>query len=144
MSLVLLWWLGCAVRRVGLVEPAPPPTLRSIEGGLERLALVGEAPSRLAGLGDHLVEVTARRTGGRLAVTAFRVLEGPHGLPVWFGPVQVLGSQVGIADQGSGGLVLVDEASAEDLRSRSGAWVAAEGFVDGPQRIVVVAWTVAD
>ncbi len=139
-----LWLVGCAVHRVGLVDVAPEPSLTSAEGGRERLVLVGEGPRRLGHLEAHLVEVEARRAGGRLTVSSFRVLEGPHGMPVWFGPVQVLGSQVAIADLASGGTVLVDDAAAAELRSLAGAWVAIEGYVEGPQRIRVLDLTVAE
>lgn len=137
MSLVL-WWLGCAVRRVGLVDVAPEPTLTSAEAGRERLVLVGDGPRRLGALEAHLVEVEARRSGRSLAVTSFRVLEGPHGLPVWFGPIQVLGLQVAVADTGSGGTVLVDPDTADELRGLAGGWVAIEGWVEGPQLVHVV------
>lgn len=137
---VLLGWMACSVRRVGIIDAEPEPTLLSTEGGRERLVLVGEGPRRLAALEAHLVEVTGRRTGRTLTVTAFRVLEGPHGLGVWFGPVQVLGSQVGVADPVAGGLVLVDGATADELRRSAGRWVAIEGYVEGPQRVFVVDW----
>lgn len=128
---------GCLVHRVGLVEAGPPPALRSTEAGRERLVLVGEA-TRLAALPDHLVEVTGRRTIGRVVVETFRPLEGPHGLPVTYGPVQQLGVQVGIQDLVSGMLVWVDAGAADALRGNAGRYVAAEGYIDGPQHLVVL------
>lgn len=139
------WLLACAVHRVGLVERGDGGAdFVSADGGRESLVLVGEGPSRLRSLGGYLVELEGRRTAGRITVGTFRVLEGPGGFGVWFGPVQVLGSQVGVADPTSGQLVLVDDGAAEELRAFRGQWVAAEGYVDGPQRVHVLAFTVVE
>jgi hypothetical protein len=141
-----LWFalLGCAVRRVGLLDATDGVALVSPEGGREPLTLVGEGPGRLRSLGAHLVEVTGRRAGRRVTVVSFRVLEGPSGFPVWFGPVQALGSQVALADPGSGNVLLVDRGAAEELRAYVGQWVAVEGYVEGPQQLRVLSFTVVE
>ena len=73
---VLLGWMACSVRRVGIIDAEPEPTLLSTEGGRERLVLVGEGPRRLAALEAHLVEVTGRRTGRWVAIEGY--VEGPQ------------------------------------------------------------------
>lgn len=107
--------------------------------GAVRLVLTGEATD-LAGLDGHLVEVDGERTPAGLRVGRFRVLEGPHALAVWYGPVQAYGVQIGILDEGSGVLVFVDEEAAEGIAEHLGDRVAAEGYVEGPQRIRVQHW----
>ena len=141
-AVTLLWILasGCAAHRVGLLETGePPPVLQSIEGREEKLLLLGEA-ARLRALDGYLVEIHGTKGLGRIKVSHWRALEGPHGLPVWVGPVQVLGIQVGIQDTGSGMLVFVDNATAREMERYAGDWVAAEGYIDGPQRVKVLHW----
>ncbi len=144
MPPILAVLAACAVHQVGLVEvTGDRARLVSADGGRERLLLLGDA-TRLQSLGEHLVEVDGSRTVGRLRVTRWRVLEGPGGMPVFAGPVQVLGMQVGVMDAGSGTLVYVDERTAEALRPLAGAWVAIEGFVEGPQRVRATSWRPLD
>lgn len=141
-AMTLLWILasGCAVHRVGLLETSEqPPVLQSIEGRRERLLLIGEA-TMLRALDGHLVEIHGTKGLGRIEVSRWRALEGPHGLPVWVGPVQVLGLQVGIQDTDSQMLVFVDDATAREMERYAGDWVAAEGYIDGPQRVKVLHW----
>ena len=131
---------GCAAHRVGLVDTSGPSVaLKSPDGSRERLLLTGEATA-LRYLGDHLVEIDGRKGLGRIEISSFRVIEGPHGLPVWVGPVQVLGLKVSIADEASGMLVFVDSDAARAMSKLPGRWVAAEGYVDGPQQVVVLHW----
>jgi hypothetical protein len=135
---------GCAVHRVGLLSVEEGPVvLQSLEGQRERLLLVGDT-TRLRQLDGHMVEIDGRKGLGRIEVSTWRALEGPHGLPVWAGPVQVLGVQVGIEDEASQMLVLVDSATAREMRGLAGDWVAAEGYIDGPQRVVVLHWRALD
>jgi hypothetical protein len=144
MPVLLALLAACAVHRVGLVEVDDGRTrLVSVDGGHERLLLLGEA-TRLALLGEHLVEVNGVRTVGRLRVTGWRALEGPHGMPAFVGQVQVLGMRVGVMDLGSGTLVFVDDRAAEQLRSHMGGWVAIEGYVDGPQHLQALSWRSLD
>jgi hypothetical protein len=135
---------GCAVHRVGLLSVEDGPVvLASLEGQRERLLLVGD-DSRLRQLDGHLIELDGRKGLGRIEVSTWRALEGPHGLPVWVGPVQVLGIQVGIEDTASQMLVFVDQLAARDMREHVGDWVAAEGYIDGPQRVQVLHWRALD
>lgn len=131
---------GCAVHRVGLLDAADGPTaLRSLEGEEERLLLLGDA-LMLRDLDNYMVEIDGRKGLGRIEVTNWRILEGPHSLPVWVGPVQVLGLKVGIADSSSGMIVFVDSPAARAMMDSAGDWVAAEGYVEGPQQIRVLYW----
>jgi hypothetical protein len=135
---------GCAVHRVGLLTAEDGPVvLQSLEGQQEKLLLVGDS-TRLRQLDGHLVELDGRKGFGRIEVSTWRVLEGPHGLPVWVGPVQRLGMQVGIEDMASQMLVFVDKISAQELRGLAGDWVAAEGYIDGPQQVQVLHWRALD
>ncbi|MCA9492626.1 MAG: hypothetical protein KC621_21985 [Myxococcales bacterium] len=144
MLLLPLILTACALHRVGLVEVVEEGPVRIVSvDGRDKLLLLGEA-ARLRYLDGHLVEVDGTKTLGRLRVGRWRVLEGPRGLPVWYGPVQVLGSQVGIQDLGSGSLVYVDQRAAERLRSKVGQWILVEGYVEGPQRVVVLHWRSLD
>lgn len=142
----MFWLIGspaCAVHRVGMLEAGDPPVLVSVEAGRERLVLLGDQ-ARLGGLDAHLVEIDGRKTLGKVVVSAHRALEGPHAMPVVYGPLQQLGSQVGVADVGSGMFVRFDDRSAEALWGNPGAWIAVEGWFDGPQRFVAVAWVFAE
>ncbi|MCB9685070.1 MAG: hypothetical protein H6738_07395 [Alphaproteobacteria bacterium] len=144
MLLLLPILAGCALHRVGVVEVVEEGPVRLVSvDGRDRLLLLGEA-ERLRYLDGHLVELDGTKTLGRLRVGQWRVIEGPRGLPVWYGPVQVLGSQVGIQDLGSGMFVYVDARAAERLRSKAGEWVLVEGYVEGPQRVVVLHWRSLD
>ena len=131
---------GCAAHEVGLVEANGRRTvLSTADGDRFGLVLMGDATD-LGSLDAHLVEVDGQRTPAGLRVGAFRVLEGPHALSVWYGPVQRLGIQIGILDLASGSLVLVDEEAAIALAPHIGRRVAAEGYVEGPQEAVVQHW----
>lgn len=113
--------------------------LVSADGRRERLMLVGPA-TPVRELGGYLVVVDGRKVIGKIQVQQWRALEGPNGYAVWAGPVQRLGVQIGIQDLASGVLVWVDDAAAEGMAAHTGEIVAAEGWVDGPQRVQVVAW----
>lgn len=91
-------------------------------------------------LDGHLVVIDGRKAVGRIRVGTWRALEGPNGYPVWAGPVQRLGVQIGIQDLASGVLVWVDDAAASAMAEHTGQVVAAEGWIDGPQRVQVVSW----
>jgi hypothetical protein len=139
----LAGWIGaagCGVHRVGWVESAVGPTvLVGADGRREKLMLVGSA-APVRGLDGYLVVVDGRKAVGSIQVQRWRALEGPAGYPVWAGPVQRLGVQIGIQDYASGVLVFVDEASADAMADHVGEIVAAEGYVDGPQRVTVLSW----
>lgn len=130
---------GCAVRTVGFVEAAGDRVVL-MEGDGERHKLApteGAAP--LAHLDQHMVEIIGRRGLGGIRVVAWLAIEGPHGLPVWAGPVQRRGRQVGIQDLGSGNLVWVDGETAPEMARFVGDLVAAEGYLE-QNRLVVLHW----
>jgi hypothetical protein len=135
---------GCAVHRVGMIErDGSRVSLVTPDGGEERLVLLGDADA-LRGLKDHLVEVDGRKGFGKITVGSFRAVEGPHGLPVWLGPVQRLGVQIGIADPESGELLVVDDRAAQQLQRWLGDRVAVEAYVDGPLHLHVMYWVLVD
>ncbi|MEQ1571514.1 MAG: hypothetical protein ABMA64_38155 [Myxococcota bacterium] len=141
--------VGCSVHRVGLIAPADPEIERggveliATDGSREPLVLVGSATG-LRQLDQHLVELDGRKGFGKIQVTAWRALEGPHGLAVYVGPVQRLGVQIGIADPSTGQLLVVDERAARELSPWLGDPVAVEGWIDGPLHLQVVGWVVLD
>lgn len=114
-------------------------TLREVEGRERPLVLLDDALD-LRAMDQHLVELDGLRTPAGLRVLTFRPIEGPHALPVWYGPVQQWGVRIAIQDLPSGMLLWVDEATAAELVSHAGDRVVAEGFVEGPQRLRVVHW----
>lgn len=139
-ALIAVALAGCAVHRVGTVDAAADPVaIVSLEGGRERLMLLGDATG-LRQLGEHLVEVDGRRSLGRIQVTTWRVLEGPHGFGVYVGPVQQLGVQIGVVDRASGELLVVDESTGRALSPLLGDEVVIEGYVDGPYHLRVIGW----
>jgi hypothetical protein len=135
---------GCAVHRVGMIEPqGDGVAVVSPDGKRERLLLLGDADA-LRHLAEHLVELDGRKGFGAITVLEWRALEGPHGMPVFLGPVQRLGIQIGIADVNSGQLLMVDAAAARELERWIGDRVAAEGYIDGPQQLEVLHWVLLD
>lgn len=109
-------------------------------GREEPLALSGSA-GLLGAMDGHLVDVVGRKGLGPIHVQEWRALEGPHGMQVWVGPVQRVGNQqIGIADRGSGEVVVVDRSTAIDLEQLIGHDVSVEGYVDGFSRVAVVYW----
>ncbi|MEQ1503895.1 MAG: hypothetical protein ABMB14_16760 [Myxococcota bacterium] len=143
----MAWTLGgagCLVHRVGWVETADGPVeLISADGDRERLLLL-PAASAVRQLDGHLVEIDGRKGLRRIQVAGWRVVEGPHALPVWVGPIQRLGVQIGVQDLSSGALVFVDAAAEDALGTHVGQLVAVEGYIDGPQRIQVQYWRLLD
>ena len=113
--------------------------LSSADGRRERMMLVGAA-APLKEMSGFMVVLDGTKAVGAIQVREWRALEGPGGYPVWAGPVQQLGVQIGIQDLASGVLVWVDEAAAAEMTQHTGEMVAAEGWVEGPQRIRVVDW----
>ena len=135
---------GCATHRVGYVAVEERRVeLREVEGRERPLVLLGDAVD-LRAMDQHLVEVDGLRTPAGLRVDRFRPLEGPHALPVWYGPVQQWGVQVGVQDLPSGALVWVDDRAAAELLPHLGDRVVVEGYVEGPQRIRVMYWIPVD
>jgi hypothetical protein len=143
VAILATGWMasGCAIHRVGTIEPEDGGiALVSLEGGHERLMLVAGGSEALRQLPHYLVEIDGRKGLGAIQVTRWRALEGPHGMAVYVGPVQRLGVQVGIADAGSGQLLVVDEAAARELAAYLGDPVAVEAYVDGAYHLQVVGW----
>ncbi|MEZ4238145.1 MAG: hypothetical protein R3F59_18755 [Myxococcota bacterium] len=138
MAVVLLA-AGCAYRGVGFIETMDDRTiLREADGDEVPLAL-DEAMAPVSHLGEHLVEVLGRRGLGRVRVEAWRALEGPHGFPVWVGPVQRSDRRVGIANVSQQTVTWVDDDAAPELAPYMGDPVAAEGYLEDG-RLHVVDW----
>ncbi len=136
---LLLAQAGCAAQTMGIVHPAAPRgvVLDTPQGERYRLGLPRDAhPMRW--LDGHLVEVEGTRIFKHLRVEGWSVLEGRHGLPVWVGPIEVRGSQVGMQDRNSGSFVFLDERAVPVLSPHAGRVVLVEGYVEGAHRIRVV------
>jgi hypothetical protein len=143
------WWLlllasgasaGCAAHLRGFVGPSDVGTeLSTIEGDHYRLVLSKDS-APLAHLDGHLAEVDGIRTGRRVRVSDWTVLEGLHGMTVWVGTVQWVGGAIGVADRNSGALYRVDSAAAGLLQEHLGEVVLLEGWVDGPHEVRVQWW----
>ena len=128
---------GCAHTAKGMIGSSPTGvTLEELHGRQVRLVL-GPESQPLASLTDHYVEVRGLRALGMFRVQKWWVLEGPHALPVWVGPLEVLGRRVGLRDHSSGAFYFLDE-GVKELLDEGGNWVVVEGYVDGPHEIRVM------
>lgn len=135
---------GCAFHATGLARPTSGgPTLQTIDGTTLRL-VVGPDAAPLGHLDGHTVTVDGQRVFGAVRVTDWRVEEGLHGMPVWVGPVQRMGAQIGIEDRNSGAFYWVDDAAIRTLSAHVGQVVLVEGYVDGPHRVKVLYWRPLD
>lgn len=141
---VALLACGCAVHAVGFVESSGEGVhLLYGDGRTTPLVLLDDEAEPVAKLGGWLVEIDGhRRVDGGMRVRSWRAIEGPHGVGAWVGPVQSLGSGVGIYDRTSQALYVLDEQSAARLRGLPGALVAAEAWVVGPHALYVVHLTI--
>lgn len=135
---------GCAFHATGLARPTPGgPTLEVIDGTTWRL-VVGPDAAPLAALDGHTVTIDGQRVFGTVRVSDWRVDEGLHGMPVWVGPVQRMGAQIGVDDRNSGAFYWVDDAATRTLAAHVGEVVLLEGYVDGPHRVKVLYWRPLD
>lgn len=133
-------WAGCAAHAVGWVETAAGrPEMTVGDGDRVRLGLVGGSAA-LKELDGYLVEVNGRRLLGKLQVVTWRAIEGPHGMPVWVGPVQRWGVQIGVADEVTGDLVWVNASVAGRVGDQLGRRVVIEGYSIGRDDVQVVEW----
>jgi len=131
---------GCAIKVAGLARPTPGgPTVETREGTTYRLVTTPDS-APLAQLDGHEVVVDGQRAFGAVRVTDWQVVSGLHGMPVWVGPVKVMGAQIGVADRNSGAFYWVDDGAARTLREHIGETVLLEGYVDGPHRVRVMYW----
>lgn len=134
---------GCLVhvQTRGVLE-SQGEELLLLEAGGGRLRLVGEGAAPLSALSGCGVEVDGMRQGRSLRVTDWKVTVAPDGSTPFVGPLRHHGANLVIADQNSGGLVVLEAESAEDLWPLAGGTVLVIGYVVGPQLVRVVAWTV--
>jgi hypothetical protein len=131
---------GCAFHATGLATPTPAgPTLVEIDGTSHRL-LVGPDAAPLSHLDGHTIRVEGQKVLGAVRVTDWSIQEGLHGMPVWVGPVKLMGAQVGVEDRNSGAFYWVDDAAARTLSAHAGSVVLVEGYVDGPHRVRALYW----
>jgi len=142
LVVVTLAGLGgsCAFHATGLALPSPAgPTLNTFDGTTYRL-LVGPESAALGHLDGHTVTIDGQRAFGAVRVADWSVDEGLHGMPVWVGPVKIMGAQVGLDDRNSGAFYWVDDQAARTLQAHAGEVVLVEGYVDGPHRVRVLYW----
>jgi hypothetical protein len=134
---------GCVVHvqaRGVLESQGEDLLLLDAEGG--RLRLVGEGAVPLSALAGCGVELEGVRRGKALRVTDWKVTVAPDGSIPFVGPLRHHGSNLVLADQNSGGQVVLEAGSAQDLRPFAGGTVLVIGYTVGPQLVRVVAWTV--
>ena len=140
------WWIvwglslatGCAHTAKGILSStAGGVVVQGLHGEQAKLVL-GPKAQPLGALEGYYVEVRGLKGLGALQVESWSVVEGPSALPVWVGPLEVLGARVGLRDHNSGGFYFLDQSTAEALRNQGGKWVVVEGYVDGPHEIRVM------
>ena len=137
---------GCArnVQGVVTVHPTQGVSLAHVYGGATRLTLSAEEEPLLMALGGHSVVVDGRGGAQRVRVEHWRVLEGPHALPVWIGVLQLRGGELGLFDRNSDIFYYLEKESSKHLYSSIGRWAVVEGFVDGPHTVRVMYYDVLD
>ena len=133
---IVLLATGCATHAIGLIEPEGP-TLVTQEGKEYRLVL-GPDSRPIAALDGHTVEIDGLRSGRRLRVTDWSVLEGVHGLPTWVGVLERHGGNLGLLDRNSDAYYLVAPEAIDVLTPFVGQVVLLEGFVEGAHVVRVV------
>jgi len=122
----------------GIVRPVGGGAeLTALDGVTVKLALDQES-RMLQYLDGHTVTVDGQRSGRRLRVGSFSVVEGLHGMQVWVGRLEASGGGMGLLDRNSGMFYVVDEEAEEIFRGQAGVPVLVEGFVNGPNQIKVM------
>ena len=134
---VLAQIVGCVHMAKGMVGASPTGAVLEGRHGDQVRLVLGPESQPLASLIDHYVEVRGVRGLGMFRVEEWWVLEGPHALPVWVGPLEVMGARVGLHDHSSGAFYFLDE-GVKELMHEGGNWVVVEGYVDGPHEIHVM------
>ena len=145
--LLMLSGAGCTrhIQGVVTVHPTQGVTLAHVYGGATRITLEEEEEERLlSALGGHSVVVDGRGGAATVRVERWRVVEGPHALPVWIGILQLRGGSLGFFDRNSGIFYYLEKESAKPLYSHVGQWAVVEGFVDGPHTVRVMYYDVLD
>ena len=137
---------GCArnVQGVVTVHPTQGVSLAHVYGGATKLALSTEEEGLLRALEGHSVVVDGRGGAGGVRIDHWRVLEGPHALPVWIGVLQLRGGVLGLLDRNSEIFYYLEKDSSKMLYSHVGRWAVIEGFVDGPHTVRVMYYDVLD
>ena len=104
----------------------------------EEVALhLQEQQAFLASLEGLYLEVWGKKRGQKIRIHRWRVHQGPHGLETWVGVLKSHGGDLGLLDNNSGVVYVVDRDSHEHLRPLLGFPVLIEGYVDAPFRIHV-------
>lgn len=137
---MILLLLGCAVTRVGLVEPADDRVwLRGLGGEVASLRLEGDAePVRW--LHGCIVEVRGPRLGRTVVVRDWRVLDAGDGSGNFVGVLRAWGGRLLIEDRNLGAVLVVDDALAGELRPWVDQPVLLFGYLSGPSTVTPVAW----
>lgn len=129
---------ACVWKGEGLIQSTPlGPVVQTSTGA--RLRLVhGPDDAALDGLDGFRVLLEGQRVFRTLRVSDWEIPEGVHGMAVWVGRLERRGVQLGLSDHNSGAYYLLESSSWPDLQDAVGSWVAIEGYVDGPHRVVVL------
>ena len=145
---VLLWpLLGGCVRTVqGVVQVSANQDVRleHVYGGDTRLLFADSEDRLLHSLSGHSVVVEGKVTAAGVRIGGWRVLEGPHALPVWIGVLQLRGGELGLFDRNSDVFYYLEKESSKHLYSSVGRWAVLEGYVDGPHTLRVMYYDVLD
>jgi len=135
---------GCLWHGEGLVHSGDRgPTLEGPTGQRYKLVL-GEESQGLAYLDGYVVTLDGRRVGRRLKAGEWHILDGMHGMTVWFGRLERRGAQLGLHDRNNGGFYLVARSAEESLAPQLGKQVLIEGYVVGTHLIEVTDWKVLE
>ena len=136
----LLLLTACSVHLGGLVT-GPSADHRGLllatpEGGQVALHLQ-QQQEFLVSLQGLYLEVWGKKRGQKISFDRWRVHQGPHGLETWVGLLKSHGEDLGLLDNNSGVIYVVDRDSHDLLRPLLGFPVLIEGYVDAPFRIHV-------
>ena len=141
---VFTWVAGCSFHASGLARPdGAGVSLEQMDGHIVRL-VTGPESFPLRALDGHSITIDGQRIGRTVRVGAWTVDDGLHGMPVWVGPVRLMGAQIGIEDHNSQAFYWVDDDAARTLAPHADKVVLLEGYIDGPHRIHVLYWRSLD
>jgi hypothetical protein len=103
-----------------------------------RLLAVGEELAPVNQLDGHIVDVWGQRAFRTIRVTSYKVPTGRHDMTAWVGRLRLHGSHMALDDINTEAMWLVHPDSDGWAREHLGRVVLLEGYVKGPQTIVVM------
>lgn len=113
------------------------PVITTSVGDSYRLSLDADSdPLRF--LDGHFTEVDGLRTGKRVRVEEWRIIEGVHGMPVFVGKLSRQPPLLGMDDHTTGSYIRLDEKASKTLEEHVGDVVLVEGYIEGANLVKVV------